>query len=187
MIADRFASVGRADMGDWVTVAAYLVTALLSVRAARQAALRREPSERRFWRISTVLLVLLGINEVLDLQTLLTLVVREHALANGWYDIHRMVQYLFVVGLSVAAVAAGIAMLWLTRRSHAAVRLALVGLVFIGLFVLLRAASFHHLDEMLGRGWPAFSWRSLQEMVGISMVAGAALLYTRKRGEELEH
>lgn len=173
-------------MADWVTVAAYLVAALLSVRAARQAALRREASERSFWRISTMLLVLLGINELLDLQTLLTAVARANAEANGWYGYHRQVQYMFVVALAVAAAIAGLAMLWLTRRSHAAVRLALVGLVSIGLFVLLRAASFHHLDEMLGRGWPAFNWGSLQEMAGILTVAGAALLYARKRGGESE-
>jgi len=61
------------------------------------------------------------------------------------------------------------------------VRLALVGLVFLGLFVLVRAASFHHLDELLGRGSPDFNWGSIQEMAGIVIVAAAALLYSRKR------
>lgn len=186
LIADRLASVGRADMADWVTAAAYLVAALLTVRAARQAALRSEASERRFWRISTVLLVLLGINELLDLQTLLTAVGRADAEANGWYGHHRRVQYIFVMALAGAAAIAGLALLWLTKRSHAAVRLALVGLVFIGLFVLLRAASFHHLDDLLGRGWAPFNWGSLQEMAGILVVAGAALFYVRKRGGKSE-
>lgn len=168
-------------MADWVTVAAYLVAALLSVRAARHGSLRREPRDTIFWRITAVLLVLLGINELLDMQTLLTSVGRAHAKENGWYGEHRRVQYIFVMTLGVAAVFVGMAALWFTRRAHSTVRLALVGLVFIGLFVLLRAASFHHLDEMLGRGAPDFNWGSVQEMAGILMVAAAAMFYTRKR------
>ena len=180
MISDWRSSIGRADMADWVTVTAYLLAALLSARAARNAWLRREERDRLFWRIAAVLLVFLGINELLDLQTLLTSIGRAHAKANGWYGEHRHVQQVFVMALGLAAVCAGIALLWLTRRTHFAVRLAFAGLVFIGLFVLLRAASFHHLDQILGRGVPAFNWGSLQEMAGILVVAGAAALYARK-------
>ena len=174
----------RADMADWLTVLAYLFAAFLSARAARHAMLKPQARESTFWRATAVILVLLGINELLDLQTLLTSLGRAHAKANGWYGEHRRVQYLFVVGLAVAAMAAGTFMLWLTRRTHAAVRLALAGLVLIGLFVLLRAASFHHLNEVLGGGAPAFTWGSLQEMAGILTVAAAAALYTCKRQNE---
>ena len=181
MIIGLQSSIADADMADWVTVAAYILAASLCARAARRAVAGRETRDSMFWRITALLLVLLGINELLDLQTLLTTVGRAHAKANGWYGEHRRVQYVFVIALGVAAVFAGIAMLWLTRRTHAAVRLALAGLVFIGLFVLLRAASFHHLDEILGRGAPEFNWGSLQEMTGILIVAAAAAFYTRKR------
>lgn len=185
MIVDWQTSIAKADMADWVTVAAYLFTAFLSGQAAGQAWLRREPRERLFWQITTVLMVVLGINELLDLQMLLTFAGREYARASGWYGAHRPVQYAFVIALGVAAAFVGMAMLWLTRRTHGAVRLALVGLIFIGLFVLLRAASFHHLDEFLGRGAPVFNLGSLQEMAGILIVAAAAALYTRKRGRTL--
>lgn len=168
-------------MADWVTVAAYLIAAILSARAAGHAALRRQARERMFWRLTAMLLVLLGVNELLDLQTLLTSVGRANAKAYGWYEIHRKVQYLFVMGLGVAAALAALVMLWLTRRTDAAVRLALAGLMFIGLFILLRAASFHHLDDLLGRGALKFNWGSVQEMAGILIVAGAALRYMRKR------
>ena len=45
----------------------------------------------------------------------------------------------------------------------------------------MRAASFHHLDELLGRGMPEFNWGSIQEMAGILIVAAAAALYVRTR------
>src|SRR5690606_21769731 len=108
---------------------------------------------------------------------------RANAEAYGWYGVHRKVQYVFVIALIVAAVLAGTALLWATRRTHRAVRLAIAGLAFIGLFVLLRAASFHHLDDLLGRGIASFTWRSFEETVGIVIVAAAALLYTREREE----
>ena len=181
MISDWQSSIAHADAADWVTVAAYLLASLLSARAARLEVPESGAREVVFWRATAVLLVLLGINELLDLQMLLTSLGRAYAKANGWYGHHRKVQYEFVVALGIAAAFFGIAMLWLTRRMHATVRLALVGLVFIGLFVLLRAASFHHVDAILGRGLPVFNWGSIQEMAGILIVAAAAALYARKR------
>jgi hypothetical protein len=180
MIAEWRSSIAQADLADWVTVAAYLLAASLAARAAGRAALARRAGDRLFWRLTASLLVLLGINELLDLQTLLTSVARAHAKSNGWYEQRRSVQYAFVMMLAAGTVLAGIATLWLTRYAHPAVRLALAGLGFIGLFIVLRAASFHHLDELLGRGSPRFNWGSLQEMAGILLVGVAATLYLRR-------
>jgi len=181
MFSEWQLAVAQADFADWVTVAAYLLAAAACWRASGHAWIKRHTRDRIFWQVVSGLLVFLGINELLDLQALLTSVGREHAKANGWYGEHRSVQYVFVLALGAAAILAGIVMLWHTRRTDASVRVALVGLVFIGLFVLLRAASFHHFDELLGGGAPEFNWGSMQEMLGILIVAGGALAYTRKR------
>lgn len=181
MINEWYSSIAVADLADWVTVAAYLCTAMLSARASENATLRRQKRERMFWRITAALLVLLGINELLDLQTLLTYAGREYAKASGWYGEHRRVQYIFVVALGLTAASAGIAMLWFTRRTQPAVRLALFGLGFIGTFIFLRAASFHHLDDLLGGGMPQFNWGSMQEIAGILIIAAAAAGYSRDR------
>jgi hypothetical protein len=181
MISDWQVAIARADLADWVTAAAYGFAAPLCVRASGHARRTRHGSEGAFWSASAVLLVLLAINELLDLQNLVTEAGRAHAKANGWYGERRQVQYLFVVALGVAAVFVGATTLWLTRRAHAAVRLALFGFVFIGLFVLIRAASFHHVGELLNKGGPEFTWASLQEITGILIVAAAAALYTRTR------
>lgn len=181
MLSEWQLSVEQADLADWVTVIAYLLAAAASARASGHAWLKRQARDKIFWQIVSVSLVLLGINELLDLQTLLTSIGREYAKENGWYGEHRSVQHIFVLALGGTAILAGIAMLWLTRRTDVSVRATLVGLVFIGLFVLLRAASFHHLDELLGGGAPEFNWGSVQEMLGISIVAVGAVAYTRKR------
>jgi hypothetical protein len=72
-----------ADAADWTTVAAYMLAAALSVRADVHAGTAREPRERLFWRATAALLSFLGLNDLLDLQMLLTTIGREHAIANG--------------------------------------------------------------------------------------------------------
>ncbi|NTZ43090.1 hypothetical protein G7A66_08300 [Altererythrobacter sp. SALINAS58] len=181
MIDEWYSSIREADLADWVTVAAYLFAALLSVRAAERARRSRQARDALFWRTTAFLLVMLGINELLDLQTLLTSLGRAHAKANGWYGEHRKVQYAFVLALGVATLLAATAMLWFFRRMPLSVRMAVCGLCFIALFVLLRAASFHHLDEFFGGGAPDFSWRSLQEVAGILIVIAASASYTGVR------
>lgn len=182
MLSEWQSTIAQADLADLVTVAAYLLAAFTSAQAARSAGLKWQERDRMFWRLTTVLLVLLGVNELLDLQTLLTSMGRNYAKASGWYGEHRKVQYIFVMALAFVGVIAGIVTLWLTRQAHALVRLALIGLGFIGMFVLLRAASIHHLDDLLGSGAPRFNWGSVQEMIGIAIVAVSALTYTHKRG-----
>jgi hypothetical protein len=184
MISDWQASIAKADAADWITVAAYLIAAVISFQASKQAWLWREPKDNIFWRVTAGLLMFLAVNELLDLQTLLTAMGRQHAIQYGWYGAHRKVQYVFIVGLSVTAAIAGIVMLWLTKHTHIAVRVALSGLALIGLFILFRAASFHHFNEFLGRGNPAFNWGSIQEMLGILIVAGSAAIYASAYGRK---
>lgn len=75
-------------------------------------------------------------------------------------------------------------MFWLTRRTDNTVRMALAGLALIGLFILFRVASFHHFDEILGRGNPVFNLGSIQEMAGILIVASSSALYTSGNREK---
>lgn len=164
-------------MGDLVTVVAYLTAAFLSARAAAKAGSDREPRGKTFWLIITALLFILGVNKVLDLQTLFTTAGRAHAKANGWFEKRREVQFYFVLSLGGVTALAGIAMVWFTRRSGTAVKLALVGLFFIGLFVFLRAASFHHFSEILSDNWTTLDRWLLHELVGILTVSSAAMLY----------
>lgn len=175
---DWAGAVARADASDWITVAAYLAAALLAGHAARLAQLRREGRERIFWSITAGLMVFLGINEVFDMQTILTAIGKVQAIEGGWYENRRPVQVIFIAALGLAALAAGLVMLWLTRGAHRSVRVALLGHVFIGAFVLLRAASFHHIDRLLGMGPSAFNIGSMQEMLGIAIIALAARAYS---------
>lgn len=176
---DWRARLAEAGFSDWITVAAYLVAAILAVRAAGAARRTTRGRERIFWASVAAAMLFLGVNELFDLQTVLTSVGRTIAVEQGWYEDRRIYQFEFVLALATIGVVAALASVRLTRESDPSIRWALLGLVFIGAFVLIRAATFHHVDSLLGLGPNAFNLGSMQEMAGIVIVAAAAYRYRR--------
>jgi hypothetical protein len=167
------------DVGDptwvaWLTVATYAVAAWLCLRAAR--ALRgTAPTARRvalFWLLLGVLLVALGANKQLDLQTPFINALRDLAHEQGWYRERRLYQRWFVGALGAVSVLGLVALgvgLWPVRQR---VRLALVG--FCGLlgFVLMRAALFQGVGpDWLARSAPAHPF---VELLSVGLLAWAA-------------
>src|SRR5438105_1302226 len=79
----------RPGIGDptfigWLTVVAYAGAAVLCIRDALRE--KEAPARRAFWSILGVMMILLGINKQLDLQTWLTITGRRIALTEGWYE-----------------------------------------------------------------------------------------------------
>ena len=165
----------------WLTVAVYLVASLAAARAAFalsgvDAATRRE---RVFWGISAGIMLLFAVNKQLDLQSLLTMVARCHAQLSGWYDMRRTVQeaFIFMVGAG-GLMALGLLAL-LLRGILGRVWPALVGLGFVGVFVVVRAASFHHVDILLGSQVLGIKLNWALELPGPVLVVLVALQRSR--------
>ncbi|MBK6807966.1 MAG: hypothetical protein IPL19_04350 [Sandaracinaceae bacterium] len=167
-------AVGDPTWTAWLAVAAYAVAAWLCVRAAR-APRETDPAARRlalFWLLAGALLLTLGANKQLDLQTLFVEALRDRAQEQGWYQERRLYQRWFVGGLGIAAVLGLVALavgLWPVRRR---VRLALLGLGGLLGFVLMRAAMFQH----VGPGWLAHSAPAHAgiELLSVGLLAWAA-------------
>lgn len=176
MVAFTNADAWRPGIGDptvmgWLTVAAYFGTALLCLREAVLAIQRSRAREVQiFWSVLTTLLILLGVNKQLDLQTLLTLTGRKLAIAQGWYENRRPVQMVFVTMVAVAGTFGAVAMNRLVRR-YPEMRLSLAGFVSLLVFVVVRAASFHHMDQLINfRFWGVrMNW--MLELGAIGLVA----------------
>jgi hypothetical protein len=162
----------------WFVVAAYLIAAFLAFRAASATAGR----ERGFWVATGIVMVLLGINKQLDLQSDVTDFARTAAHSEGWYSWRRDVQgvFLLLMALGTAAVAM---LLWRwLRNSSVSAKIAAMGLVILLAFIFLRAASFHHIDYWvtvpiagMRSGW----WL---ELLGIAVIGWAAATYGGRRG-----
>lgn len=172
----------RPELGDdhlmgWLTVGVYLAAAVAAGMMARRLALV-DPQARRerwFWRITAAILLLLALNKQLDLQSLLTIFARCHAQLSGWYNDRRIVQEVFIALVAAGGLLAlGLAAL-LLRGILGRIWLALAGLGFVCVFVVIRAASFHHVDVFLGSSAMGIKLNWLLELPGPTLVALDAL------------
>ncbi|MFN3613332.1 MAG: isopropylmalate isomerase [Rubrimonas sp.] len=162
----------------WATVAAYAATAVLALTVALRAdgfPAATRGRERALWIVMTLLLAFLAVNKQLDLQSFMTAVGRCVSRAEGWYDQRRGVQLRFVVGLVAATALACLALLALMRRALARQWLALLGISALCGFVLVRAASFTHIDAFLKTEIGGWRWNWVLELGAIGLTALGAL------------
>jgi hypothetical protein len=168
--------IGDPTVVGWVTVAAYFIAAFLSWRAMRAASeltgVSRGPV--RFWAILTAVLVFLGFNKQLDLQTWFTLFFKHLALEEGWYEIRRKFQAAFIAGVAIAGSLSLVGMRMLAGSANRSIRTALTGSVFLGCFILIRASSFHHVDQMLGMDLGGLKVNWILELGSIAVIGYAA-------------
>lgn len=169
--------LGDNHLMGWVTVVVYLVAAVASGLAARRlvASDPQTRRERRFWIITAAVMLLLAANKQLDLQSFMTMLARCHAQLSGWYDVRRAVQEAFIYLVAAGGVIALGLMALLLRGILGRVWLALVGLGFVCVFVVIRAASFHHVDVLLGSSAAGIKLNWLLELPGPILVSAVAL------------
>jgi hypothetical protein len=191
LLAFTDGDVWRPGIGDptvmgWVTVAAYFTVAVMCLRQASAFRFRRGDRGRLiFWTALAGLLVLLGVNKQLDLQTALTLTGRRIAIAQGWYEHRRAVQLVFV-GIVAISGAVGFTLMWKLVRAHGReVRVALAGFLLLLCFVVVRAASFHHFDNVINfrMGGVRMNW--VLELGSIAVIAAGAS--KARQGAPSEH
>ncbi len=163
----------------WVTVGAYAGAAWLCWRA-RRTPTAASPMALRFWILVAATMLLLAFNKQLDLQGWLTQFARDLALAQGWYRERRAVQLLFIAWVVLAGLLAGGYLVQLARPLSPGRRIALAGIALVIVFVLVRAASFHHVDLMLTETALGLRWNGLLELSGIGCVAAGAWRETHR-------
>lgn len=154
-----FAILAKPPRGDqgitpWLITLAYFAAAGLCFWAGREEKLRSLGRARRwhapvFWFALGGLLVALGVNKQLDLQSDVTEIGRNVARSGGWYEYRRFFQAIFVLLFAAGAVAAVAAAIWFMRDLWNRYRLAFIGIIYLCAFVIIRAASFHHVDQVL--------------------------------------
>lgn len=178
-------SIGDPTLAGWITVALYLVTAYvcwrLSGRLRGSGAITG--SEAFIWTAIAILFLALGINKQLDLQSALTEIARVLARAQGWYERRGKVQMAFVAAVVAVCLVAAIIVLFMIRRAPAITWLAALGTVMVLVFVLIRAASIHHIDLIIGSTVLGLRWNWILEIGGILTVMTAGWW----RGKGLPH
>jgi len=157
----------------WSVVAAYLLAAVFCGRVA----LRTDKSVSeggRIWWLLAVGLLFLGINKQLNLQTLMIVMGRRAALAGGWYESRRFVQTIFCAAFALL----GLGLLGFfaayPKRFIAENRLAFAGIIVLLSFVVLRALTINHANELFGVDLKDDHWAWALELCGAILIALSA-------------
>jgi hypothetical protein len=166
--------IGDPSVIGWFTVVAYLAAAACCAPLVwRQA--RGPRFERWFWGALALMTLALGINKQLDLQSLFTQVLRDEAQRYGWFGERRILQaaFIFAVGLA-GAILVGMAWRWLPVLQRN-MRIGVTGVIFVYTYVLIRAASFHHVDIFINRSILGVKWNWIIEVGGIAIILYATI------------
>jgi hypothetical protein len=171
--------IGDPGFMGWFTVAAYMIAGLLSAFVAlhsyRLFGVPDFQKQKRLWAMLAILLFFLGINKQLDLQSLFTDIGRAISVSQGWYGERRTYQFWFVLALTFAGFVSLFLVGWFIRRSLKQNGLVLFGLTFLLTFILVRAASFHHFDEVLHWRPMGIRMNWILELTGIFCIGIAAI------------
>jgi hypothetical protein len=168
-------TIGDPTFMGWFTVGSYFACAILSSFAAKNY----KKMDRRsffFWMLLTLLMGFLVINKQLDLQSLFTEIGRQIARHQGWMEQRRVVQLWFIVFFSISAIAAFILFAFTLRDLFKRFKLAFIGIFFTLSFIIIRAASFHHFEEVLRFRILDLKMNWILELAGIYSVITGALI-----------
>jgi hypothetical protein len=160
----------------WFTVGAYWACFMTGICAAWLNRTKREDGQAfLFWIVVSLLMLFLGINKQLDLQSLFTEIGRNMAKAQGWMDHRRAVQFWFIAIFGAASLSVFVFLTIRMQRLFKRFTLAFVGLFFLLTFVIIRAASFHHFDAALGLRFAGARLNWVLELTGIFTVVFGGL------------
>lgn len=162
-------TVGDPTFMGWFTVGSYFGCAILAAMMVLVNR-KRDRDFLFFWSTISLLMILLGVNKQLDLQSLFTEVGRQIARAQGWMGHRRTVQFWFIVFFGTTAVGILLFLMMIMRDLFRRFWLAFVGLFFLLGFIIIKAFSFHHFDEILGFRVFELKMNWVLELTGIYLI-----------------
>lgn len=167
------AGIGDPTIFGWITVLFYLIALLICANKA--ISFKKMGGEYHFWFYLALFLLLLGINKQLDLQTWFTQTLRDAAYEQGWYGFRRPLQELFIATLAVGMLVTLVSLRRYLADSWHHHQIAWVGIVLLCTFILMRAASFHHMDVFIHHHWLGLRVNVILEIGAILVVIVGAL------------
>jgi len=177
--------IGDPSFMGWFTVAAYFIAAVISFKLYLSSDQLFSnvvvKKQKTFWLLVTLIMLFLGVNKQLDLQSLLTAIGKYYAHRDGWYEDRRLIQVAGIIGI-ISTLLIGVSVFSYKMRAILKTnRLAIVGLCFLLLFVAIRATSFHHMDIVINTTVFGVRMNWVLELFGIFLVAISAVSLLRNK------
>jgi hypothetical protein len=169
-------SIGDPTFIGWLTVLLYFVASISCWRSGGEVERRGRDqlNEPRAWRFMSMLFLFLGVNKQLDLQSALTEFGRAVARYQDWYAERQSIQIYFIGLVALACLMMAVTLLIWMRRAPMPTWLALLGTIMVLGYVLIRAASFHHIDRFIGETILGLRWNWVIEIGGITLVLASS-------------
>ncbi|WP_088242473.1 hypothetical protein [Calothrix rhizosoleniae] len=172
--------IGDPTLIGWLTVLAYLIASFLCVSCAlrvnRLPVLRQSAQFLWLWWNLAIILLLLGINKQLDVQSWLRITGKELIRTYGWYQ-HRITIYIGIATILFISVLAILMFLGRAIRSFwQKYWLVMLGFVLLNSYILLRAPAVSHaIDWLLHWQLYKLEYTWLLEIGGIACIAVSAM------------
>ncbi len=177
--------IGDPSIVGWFTVLMYFLSALGAYALYKNAQSifnKNEHLHRIFWAGVFLLMLAMGINKQLDLQSLLTDVARYLSHKQGWHEHRGYVQRLFIYAVLALGGASLCVTVFVFRSIAKTNSIAILGVAVVTIFVVSRAASFHHMDVFIGSRFLGVKINWVLELGGISLILmNILLIYCPRR------
>lgn len=91
----------------------------------------------------------------------------------------------FITALLAGTVTAALIRSYLLRKASSEARVAALGTCLVMGFVVIRAASFHHIDALIASDVAGIRWNAINELPGVPMIAICANLVRQHTAAKL--
>ena len=153
VLADIVWRPGTGARWIWWISAAHLVASCLCFLAGRSQRTASDETGTRpttkFWFALSGFMIVLCLNKILDLQSLVTIFLRQMAQSEGWFENRRSFQAAFVIVAAVMGVMLLFVSVSVFRGRWRQCGLAYLAAVFLLTLVVIRTASYHPVDRFL--------------------------------------
>lgn len=167
-------SIGDPSFMGWLTVALYFFCSYRAYGVVKHSEKIFDSlltRQRNLWLAIAFILLALGLNKQLDLQTFFTATAKYLAHEHGWYQDRRVYQRIFIFGIGGLGLLSALGLFIYYIRILREHTVAIVGLCSLIVFVLVRASSFHDVDLFLGSRILGVKMNWFLELGGIVLIA----------------
>ncbi len=137
--------------------------------------------ERVFWYVVCAAVVFLAINKQLDLQMLVTDILRTAAREYQVYAVRKPFQIRVVSLFASLGLSFLLLLLYVLRNFHKSLYLAMTGVSCLFSFLVLRLISYHGIDAVFSRKIASFTLFEIMEIVGGLLICCSMVWYFRSK------
>jgi predicted RNA-binding Zn-ribbon protein involved in translation (DUF1610 family) len=153
----------------WLTVIAYIAAAICCGVKAKYS--KQYGGNYRFWIGLACLLLLLGINKQLNLQSLFGQIFHDSAVVNSWFERSESIKIAFFALLSMLVFFGSIGFRLYLANSWRNYKIAWIGLLLLGSFFMLQAANTNKIQDFFEKTIAGIGIDHMLEIAAITLIA----------------